>query len=297
MDFALRPGPNPLAPASADKRLLGALAASFLVHLVLVLGIAITPPTARKQNDAGRSLDVVLVNSKTAARPTQADALAQANLDGGGNTDAPRQAKTPLPAQRQEHDDPAVAKKLQQVKALEEEAKRLATQVNADRAVESKSSRKTRPSPNLSAADLIQNSLEAARLQAQIDREMEAYQKRPRRAFVGARTREYTFARYVEDWRLKVEKVGNLNYPEEAKRQKLYGSLRLTVSIRADGSLEKVEINQPSGHPALDEAAIRIVRLAAPYAPFSEEMRQKVDVLGITRTWTFTRADQLTSGE
>ena len=113
--------------------------------------------------------------------------------------------------------------------------------------------------------------------------------------FVGARAVEFTFARYVEDWRLKVERVGNLNYPEAARRNKLYGALVLTVSINADGTVESVQIDRSSGSRILDAAAINIVEMAAPYAPFPEEMRNKVDILGITRTWIFTRSDQLTS--
>ena len=136
-------------------------------------------------------------------------------------------------------------------------------------------------------------SLEAARLEAQISRDWDAYQKKPKRNFVGARTQEYRFARYAEDWRIKVEKVGNLNYPEEAKRQKIYGSLQLIVNIKADGSVERVEVKRSSGHKELDEAAIRIVNLAAPYAAFPEDIRKDTDILGIVRTWTFTRADQL----
>ena len=134
-----------------------------------------------------------------------------------------------------------------------------------------------------------------ARLEAQVSQDWDAYQKRPKRMFVGARTSEYSFAQYVEDWRIKVERVGNLNYPEEAKQQKLYGSLQLTVSIKADGSLENVEINRSSGHKALDQAAVRIVKLAAPYAAFGEDIRKKIDILSITRTWIFARGDQLTS--
>jgi protein TonB len=135
-----------------------------------------------------------------------------------------------------------------------------------------------------------------ARLQARIDQQLDDYQKRPRRMFaVGARAQEYTFAQYVDDWRLKVERVGNLNYPEAARREGLYGSLVLTVNINADGSLESVQVDRPSGSKILDAAAVKIVEMAAPYAPFTPAMRKKVDILGITRTWTFTRSDQLTS--
>ena len=137
------------------------------------------------------------------------------------------------------------------------------------------------------------SSLDIARLEAQIAKQQDEYQKRPKRKYVGARTQEYRFAAYVESWRQKVEKVGNLNYPEEAKDQKLYGQLRLTVSIKADGSIENIEINQSSGHKILDDAAQRIVKLAAPYAAFPEEVRKDTDILSITRTWTFTQQDSL----
>ena len=132
-----------------------------------------------------------------------------------------------------------------------------------------------------------------ARLEAQIAKQHEEYQKRPKRRFIGARAREYRFAAYVEAWRQKVEKIGNLNYPVEAKEQKIYGKLRMTVSIKADGSLEKLEINHSSGHAVLDEAAQRIVRLAAPFAPFPDNISKDTDILSITRTWTFTKQDSL----
>ena len=133
------------------------------------------------------------------------------------------------------------------------------------------------------------------RLEAQIARDLDTYQKRPKRRQVGARAEEYRFARYVEDWRQKVERVGNLNYPEAARQLKLYGNLILTVSIRADGSVEKVVIDRTSGHKVLDAAATRIVEMAAPYAPFPAEIRRDTEILDITRTWTFARGDELRS--
>jgi protein TonB len=99
----------------------------------------------------------------------------------------------------------------------------------------------------------------------------------------------------VEAWRQKVEKIGNLNYPEAAKDKKLYGRLRMTVSIKADGSIENIEINESSGHKILDDAARRIVEMAGPYAAFSEDIRKDTDILSITRTWTFTKEDSLAS--
>jgi protein TonB len=143
------------------------------------------------------------------------------------------------------------------------------------------------------ANELMQKTFEAIRLEAQIAKDMDAYQKRPKRRFIGARAEEYRFARYVEDWRLKIERVGNLNYPEAARTQKLYGSLLLTVSIRADGSVENVEINRTSGNRILDAAAVKIVEMSGPFAAFPPDIRRDTDVLHITRTWTFTKSDAL----
>ena len=143
------------------------------------------------------------------------------------------------------------------------------------------------------ANELMQRTLEAMRLEAQIAKDMDAYQKRPKRRFIGARAEEYRFARYVEDWRLKIERVGNLNYPEAARKQKLYGSLLLTVSIRADGSVENVEISRASGSRILDAAAVRIVKMSGPFAAFPPDIKRDTDILHITRTWSFTKADLL----
>ncbi|MHB9101462.1 MAG: energy transducer TonB [Sulfuricella sp.] len=269
---------------------------SITLHLLAVFGVTFKAPEMKKTGIAA-SLEVVLVNSKSSSRPVKADALAQANLDGGGNTDAERRAKSPLPVLDRPQQESEAVQKQQQVSQLEQQARLLMTQVKSSQHVEPIPA-KLKPSEaptEKSGSELAMRSLEAARLEARISRDWEAYQKKPKRNFVGARTQEYRFARYAEDWRAKVEKVGNLNYPEEAKRQKIYGSLQLTVIIKADGSLVSVEVTKPSGHKVLDEAATRIVRLAAPYAPFPEDIRKDTDELGIVRTWTFTRADQLGS--
>jgi protein TonB len=147
----------------------------------------------------------------------------------------------------------------------------------------------------LHGSDLAAASLETARLEAQISKEQEAYQKRPKRKSLGARAQEYRFAAYVESWRQKVERIGNLNYPEAAKDQKIYGQLQMTVYIQSDGNLEKIEIKRSSGSPILDQAAKQIVEMGAPYPAFPDDIRKDVDIIDITRTWTFTKEDNLTS--
>ncbi|HXZ96172.1 MAG TPA: energy transducer TonB [Burkholderiales bacterium] len=281
-------------------RLQLAIFLSFTLHSILLLGVNFKFPESSRRIHDGLPLEVVLVNSKTVSAPLQPDALAQTNLDGGGNTDLERRAKSPLPVlKKDEHSPDQLAQTRRRLAKLEAKAHKLTTQAASEKKIEQPESVPETEKPKTetpNAMDLIQSGLDAARLEAQIAKEQEEYQKRPRRMFIGARAKEYAFTRYVDDWRIKVERVGNLNYPEEARRQKIYGSLVLTVSIRADGTVEYVEINRSSGQKVLDAAAMRIVQLASPFAPFSEEMRKKVDILSITRTWTFTRSDRL-SGE
>ncbi|SEL19828.1 energy transducer TonB [Nitrosovibrio tenuis] len=282
-----------------SSRLNVAIAVSIVIHAIVLFGINFKLPSAKKEH-ASVPLEVVLVNSQSASKPRKADALAQANLDGGGNTDSNRRAKTPVSLMPKPENATEAAAVNQRTEQLEQEAKRLMTAISSDEEVKQTaqpSDRLEQDSKITDAGDLVQRSLEIARLEAQTAQDYEAYQKRPKRKFIGARTQEYRFARYVEDWRIKVERIGNLNYPEAAKREKLYGNLQLTVGIRSDGSLESIEINRPSGKTVLDEAAVRIVKLAGQngFAPFPPDISRDIDILHITRTWAFTRSDELTS--
>lgn len=280
---------------------LGATAAlSLLVHGFVIFGLTFTVPDLRALKDLTPPLEVVLVNAKSQSKPVKADALAQHHLDGGGNTDARQRARTPLPATRQDTQTVELQAAQKRVEQLEREARQLLTRAAASTRVDSAPAQPApqaapEPAPPISAAELMQKSLAIARLEAQISKDMNAYQERPRRKFIGARTQEYRFARYVEDWRHKIERIGELNYPQAARDQRVYGSLVATVSIKADGSLERVQVDRSSGHKLLDEAAIRIVTMAAPYAPFPENISRDTDIVHITRTWMFTRADQFVS--
>ena len=271
-----------------------AVVGSLAFHIFLIVGLGVQLPPIAKWDAPHNVLDVVLVNAKSASKPQKADALAQANLDGGGNTDQKLRAATPLPAL--DPRDPSREMKAAEarVKQLEAEAKELMTQMKArTQVVPVEQPPETSAKGDAAARDLMDKSLEIARLEAQIRREMQAYQERPKRTFVGARAQEYRFAQYVDNWRLKIERVGNLNYPSEARDKKIFGKLQLTVAIKANGEVEAVEINRSSGHKVLDQAAIRIVRLAAPFDRFPDNIRADTDILHITRTWTFTRSDQV----
>ena len=282
------------APKPAMTPIYLSMGLSAALHVFALFGIALVMPDPRSSSSLIQPLQVVLVNTKSKSRPVKADALAQANLDGGGNTAEDRQAKTPLPTIRDDRQF-TPERKSKRLAELEEESKRMLTRLKSDRSVVIPEVKKQQVNTPSSGDDLVQRSLEIARLEAQISKNWDAYQKLPRRKFIGARTQEYRFAQYIEDWRVKVERIGNLNYPEQARRQHLYGKLQLSVSIRADGSVESIEVSRSSGQRILDAAAMRIVKLAAPYAPLPPSITMDTDILTITRTWTFTSSDKLES--
>lgn len=271
-----------------------AMLASAAVH-GMALSTQFIQINPRLFEDTSLPMEVVLVNAKSLDAPLNPDALAQANLAGGGNTDDDRRLKSPLPASAESQQGSEDAALSARVAELEQQAKALLSQIKPDAALQSRPPEPTpKPQPEtLNADQLTADAREMAQLQARISQQWDSYQKRPKRAFVGANVREYAFARYVEDWVAKVERVGNTNYPEAARRKGIYGSLKLTVSIHANGKIEAVEVDRSSGSKVLDAAAENIVRLAAPYAAFPDDMRKKADILSITRTWTFTRSDQL----
>ena len=277
-------------PPSTGDILPVTLAFSIVFHAVLLL-ITFAPPDFNSSGFTSQ-LDVVLVNSKTASRPVKADALAQANLDGGGNTEADRRARTNLPKLDAEPSQ-EVQLAAKRVQKLEEEAQRLLqlAQGGQSTAAVTRAAPTTPRQERLEDPALEQQRLLIAQLEAQIAKDWDEYQKLPRRKFIGARTEGVVYAEYVDKWRQRIEKVGTQNFPEEARRRQLYGSLIMTVHIKADGSVEKVEIDQSSGHRLLDAAARRIVELAGPFPAFPAAVRKDWDILSISRTWMFTRSD------
>ena len=272
-----------------------AVTISIAVHAV-ALSLHFTVGSGRT-HDPNPPLEVALVNAKSATKPVKADLLAQANLDGGGNTEQDRRAKTPLPALNPTpRRDIAVASVREEVK--ENATKEMLTQLRDPTAIptpEPKPLSDAEPTSSQTANDLLEKMQEAMRLEAKIARDMDAYQKIPRRKSIGSQAREYRFARYVENWRARVERMGNDHYPAVARQNRLYGSVVLTVSIRADGSVENVEVNHRSKHRQLDAAAMKIVKMAGPYAPFPDDIRRDTDIISITRTFTFARGDELRS--
>lgn len=237
------------------------------------------------------TLDVVLVNWRSEDKPEEADFLAQATQLGGGESTevskpsqestgaAPGPADGEDPLDQQEQKSSVADAEREQV-LLEDESSAFSQQITSIEQPDT---------PLPSAATLMQESMRMAKLQPGIQRDRESLSKLPRRKWISANTRQYEFAAYMQAWVAKVERVGNLNYPEEVRRLKLTGDLVMTVGINVDGSVEGIDIQRSSGKPQLDNAATRIVRLAGPYSPLPAHISESVDVLHITRTWRFSR--------
>jgi protein TonB len=245
-------------------------------------------------------IEVILINSKDNYQ-TDADVLAQSNSDKGGNTEKDVHKKTPLPIvtenkntfQLNNRGNQAVEGKASSP-SEEKIVKKDAQVLNEPKAVQQPKESKV-INKSISKEEILASASEISASDAALSNQISNLEKQPRRKYIGARTKEYKYALYAEAWRQKVETLGNMNYPEEAREKKFSGQLRMTVSLKPDGRIDNIEINQSSGFKILDEAAKRIVELGAPYATFPEDIRKEVDILSITRTWTFTKDEHLSS--
>jgi protein TonB len=241
-----------------DRVLGAALGLSLALHASL-LATHFTSADGQRRKFNSTQLEVVLVNAKSRERPVKADVLAQANLNRGGTVDERRRAKTPLPVTEPPKPGKDLAQAERRQQSLEAKQQELLAQMRQSQAkvptpAPERQRGEEQPGARPSGRDLADLELAAMRLQAQIAKQIEQYQQRPRKKFIGANAAEYRFAQYEEDWRAKVERIGTTNYPAEA-RGKIYGNLRLTVTIRPDGSVESIELDRSSGLKVLDAAA------------------------------------------
>jgi len=267
-----------------QNRLLAvALGVSLAVH-ALALVVRFVDPEMLRLRSTDPALEIILVNARSQARPSRPEAYAQANLDGGGANEAGRRS-SPLPNLMQSRDGESLEKAQARVEPTKQQMPKLAVQDSGDLSVASQERPAFAQQPDSGAADSTLDVL--SRLQAEIARNISDYQKRPRRHHFMPSTSEYRYARYVEDWRAWVERIGNEHYPEEA-RGRIYGALRMTVVIGADGRLVQAVIEESSGSAVLDRAARHIVKLSAPFPPFPPEIARDTDILEVTRTWIFT---------
>jgi protein TonB len=284
---------RPLPVIGTDRRLWIAIGISVLFHALLLALHFQFPDTSKAFRE--KAMDIILVNAKSARKPADAQALAQSSLDGGGNTDENRRAKTPLPPTQQQTEGDAIQQMQRRVQELETAQQKLLTQARSLRNVAAANTATEQPSPapSVSGLDLAESARAMARLEGEIAKTADEYSKRPRKKFVGARTEEYALAAYLDAWKQKIERVGTLNYPEEA-RGKLYGAVVIFVELSAeDGSLYNAEISRSSGHKVLDQAALRILRMSAPFGAIPKQGLGGASVLSFARTWYFTQGDAL----
>jgi protein TonB len=276
-----------------------AIAASILVHGAL-LAVRFAAPDSFKFKQLDPGLEVILVNAKHDRKPVKAEALAQANLDGGGNAASGR-SKSPLPDMRRHENGDGMTAIQRRIEELEKQQRTLAQLNRKSRLAAAKEQVKPKEAQTRQDAnDAADSAREILRREAEISRRIEDENKRPKKTFISPSTREVGYAMYFDSVRQRIEKVGTLNFPQKDGR-KLYGELTMSISIYQDGNIytkdrdDGIIIERSSGNPALDDAARRIVRRAAPFGAFAKNMRSsdKDDVWVMTTRFKFTRDDAL----
>ncbi|HUB91214.1 MAG TPA: energy transducer TonB [Dyella sp.] len=280
-----------VARRPGDNKIGATFVFSLLVHGLLLFGIGVSYVATRP---ALPTLDVTLVNVANNEAPDKADFLAQANNKGGGESDKaqrpsqPYSGLLPIPSQGTAL-QPVTAATPAPQQATEQ--RMLTTTGPANFSVTSDSAKDARDTQD--TADEARLAQEAAQLAAEVRRQSQAYAKRPHKKFISANTKEYAYAAYMRGWVDRIERIGNLNYPQQAREQHLHGDVILTVGLNRDGSLYSIDVTQSSGYSVIDKAAIAIVKLCAPFPPLPPDNKEKVDILYITRTWQFQPGDVL----
>jgi protein TonB len=270
-----------------------ALAASVAAHAVL-LAIRFVAPEALRFEPADPGLEVILVNAKHSKAPTKAEALAQANLEGGGMADAGR-SKSPLPDLRKNENGDSIKALQKRIVELEQLQQNVLTRMQKSAFSAAPVTDKDKPDPTRTGADDVDTAKQIARMTAEITQTIEDQNKRPKRTYISPSTRQVGYALYYKAMQKQVEEVGTLNFPQQ-NGKKLYGELVVSIPVFQDGSVYLKEggprIERSSGNPALDRAALEIVRRAAPFGAFPENMRQTPLWIVITR-FTFTREEKV----
>jgi protein TonB len=270
------------------------------VHALVILGISFDLDELLPQ-EIPLSMEITLVHSHSEEAPEQADYLAQANQKGGGTVKEKQRPSSPVanprPTTEQGDAEQSLPLAGPPPQPVTEQRQVMTAEVSSDTAVVQPEEQNHPPLPEVpNAAELMLRSREIARLSAEIRQKQQAYAQMPREKYISANTRQSIYAAYQDGWRQKVERIGNLNYPDQAKQHNLSGSLLLDVAIKPDGSLASVKLLRSSGHKVLDDGAIRIVRMAAPFAPLPPKIRKEVDILHITRVWQFHHDNSLRTG-
>ncbi|MDX5334203.1 MAG: energy transducer TonB [Gammaproteobacteria bacterium] len=261
-----------------------------IVHGLVILGIAFGV-NLMPERYVPPSLDVTLVQTETHEAPDDAKFIAQANQQASGSTDEPNRPTSPVTSLDPRPHDGTAPMQIQAqspVQPEEEQVQAMTTRRSDYQVPTEEQTRQEQPVPDRRGRELVDRSLEIARLAAEISEREQRYAERPRRHYLSfSSAKSVIEADYFRAFKEKVERIGNLNYPDEALRRKLEGELILHVTVNRDGQVLSIELGKSSGHQVLDDAAKRIVRLSEPFAPFDREMRKAYDELVITRTWRF----------
>lgn len=274
------------------------LLVAVIIHVILILGVVFDVADDRPENSE-KALDIIVVRNPVSEKNNdKADFLAQQSQQGGGEleekkrlTSEPTQpTMKPEPQKKQEAIPTPPATSTPEQKVLVQK------QAEKKKSVDKPKPKVKKKPKQIDMQQLLASTqTEIDLLTAEIDSRKQLQSKKPRRKYISSSTQEYKYASYLTAWRKKVENIGNLNYPEEAKRKKIYGNILLTVVLKPNGSVRSIRIRKSSGHQILDDAAVRIVRLAAPFAPFPKNIREETDELVITRTWQFVSGNRLFS--
>jgi protein TonB len=275
-----------------DQRLGATLVLSLLFHGLLILGVGFALERAAP---VVPMLDVILTQTQTPLTPKQADFLAQANNQGGGEHDKASRPRDPQPGtvpQTETGVAPQAVRAQSPAPSPPPEARVVTSPSGKTRLPAPNRRPEAEPTPNRVGEKKIQHDMAMARLAAEIHLRSARYAKRPTRKFVSASTQEYAWANYLRAWVDRAERVGNLNYPDEARRRGLSGTVVINIGIRRNGSIERADIVQSSGIPLLDDAALRIAKLAEPYPPLPKTP-ENPDILNVVRTWQFLPGGEL----
>jgi protein TonB len=278
-----------------NRSLTIAIAVSVLAHASL-LAIRFAAPDAFRLQPADPGLEVILVNARHARAPVKAEALAQANLDGGGNADAGR-AQSPLPDLRKTENGDSIKALQRRISELEQQQKVL-TRTHASGFTAAPMAEHDKPDPSRTGADMLETSRAIARQTAEITQRISDENKRPKKTFISPSTREVGYAMYYKAMQKRVEEIGTLNFPQQ-NGHKLYGELVVYIPVFQDGSIYEKEggphIERSSGNRALDQAALAIVRRSAPFGKFPANMRStdKDDLWIVVTRFKFTREEKL----
>lgn len=283
------------APQITDNDRLGMtlfLAAVF--HGIVILGItfSISPPA---ESESLATLDVILVQTQSPSKVEEAKFLAQVSQLGGGSSEeqsrptdlftAPSLSKNPGMAMSTSQQQQASQKQPEKVTLLHQD--------DSSHSVATDEQKQNPDDTTLVNQQKTQQHNKQARLAHELSTLIQSQAEKTRIKYLNSSTREFAPATYMRQWINRVERIGNLNYPDQARREKLSGTLILDVVINANGELVKADLRQSSGHQLLDDAAKRIVQLAAPYSPFPAKLRQQADVIHITRSWEFLNDNSL----